>query len=475
MTLFAKRKPAPLLESLPRLCNLLALGHFTASVTLGLVFRFSPAARHTLNFSVLAIVVGSLMITLGLFANLSRHREIVSKICFSILLAEVFYLIFLTRDLSHPVVMVLPILFLIAVPVLGNWSPYYLAGISFLYLFSLSSLSLSSHLDWPDLVFLFFGFLIIARISNFMWTAVFQKETELEAALLELEKRAAQMESWVEELVRITSLTGVNHITLALPTTPPYESFAALAANLEHLQTKLGHYFGGLVVRDRLNNVALLASGLAHELNTPLTTLEFLIASRKDSLPANLFDGLSDEIKRMGLITREFLSLTGTNHPVETLDLNGVVRETISVLERMKTSPITIETALEAKGIPFQGTRNQMSQVMINIFRNAVDATAGKTPAVFRIETGVTAMGEGRLVLKDNGCGIEPDALSKIYDPFFTTKAPGKGTGLGLYIVREILEQHYASLTVKSAPNEGTQFEITFPRGNSTHKQKEAA
>lgn len=465
MTLHALRKTPPLIENLPRFCNLLALGHFTASVMLELVSRTS-AESPFLQFSILAIVVGVIMGILGLLTNLTRHWDVVAKFCFFLLFAEALSLLFIAKDLSHSIIMLLPILFLISVPILGSHSPYYLAALSSLYIVSLNFSGFVLHpLGWPDLSFRLLGFFIVANLSSFLWAEVFHKEKNLETALLALSNKDRQIENWVQKVVEATSLIDSSQMTLKFPKAPPYEAFTALGANLQHLQEKLGEYFRSLIVNDRLSSVGLLASGLAHELNTPLATLEFLIETKKEMLPADFKKGLEEEIRRMSGITRQFLSFASPNQKEEILDLNSVVKETLSHFKRLSPT-LGIEAKLDLKPVLIQGTKNQLGQVLINIFRNSMMATQETANAQFHLETKINTM-ESVLILEDNGCGIEPCALTKIYDPFFTTKPPGKGTGLGLYIVREILERHRASLSVESTPHKGTRFVIAFPRVTS--------
>jgi two-component system NtrC family sensor kinase len=112
---------------------------------------------------------------------------------------------------------------------------------------------------------------------------------------------------------------------------------------------------------------------------------------------------------------------------------------------------------------------NQLAQVFINFFQNSIDAIeqrlaeTGGEPG--RIDVIMEPAGEGwQVTLRDNGIGIPPENLPKIFDPFFTSKDVGKGMGLGLSITHQILEAHQAIIEVDSRPGKFTVFRIVFPK-----------
>ncbi len=115
------------------------------------------------------------------------------------------------------------------------------------------------------------------------------------------------------------------------------------------------------------------------------------------------------------------------------------------------------------------GNPNQLVQVFINFFQNSIDAIHQRLEAdggdPGRIDVAVEPDGEGWTVtIHDNGIGIPPENLSKIFDPFFTSKDVGKGMGLGLSITHQILQSHKARLEVDSRPGQFTRFQISFPK-----------
>ncbi len=118
-----------------------------------------------------------------------------------------------------------------------------------------------------------------------------------------------------------------------------------------------------------------------------------------------------------------------------------------------------VKIAIEGgESVFVRGNRSEMNQVILNLLRNAVDA--GATEITIR---NAVRQGQLRCEIQDNGSGIEPENLSRIFDPFFTTKEVGKGMGLGLSIVYNIIQNHQGNITVHSQPGQGTTFVITLP------------
>ena len=109
---------------------------------------------------------------------------------------------------------------------------------------------------------------------------------------------------------------------------------------------------------------------------------------------------------------------------------------------------------------PIVVDRRQLQEVLFNLVRNAGQAILPPGTVWVRARL---AEGQVRIEIEDTGSGIPPDKLEKIYDPFFTTKEPGKGTGLGLFIVRQIVERNKGRITVESPIGKGTTFFLDFP------------
>ena len=159
---------------------------------------------------------------------------------------------------------------------------------------------------------------------------------------------------------------------------------------------------------------------------------------------------------------------TGDFRPV---DLNSVVDETLSLAEiQLRKRQIEVQTELD-QDVPVVGDPIKLQQVLMNLLLNARDAMP-KGGSV-EIST-IRQNGNAILQVRDSGTGIDPEALDKVYDPFFTTKGIGKGTGLGLSVSYGIIQEHRGSITVDSEPGEGTVFRISLPAAAAADTQAAA-
>jgi len=147
---------------------------------------------------------------------------------------------------------------------------------------------------------------------------------------------------------------------------------------------------------------------------------------------------------------------------VTAFDINGLVRQiaSLSIPTAEEKRPKTIFRL--SPGIPPARTdSNMLEQVLLNIYNNAV-AAVGKSNGVIITETSFDGI-YVRILIKDNGAGIAPSDLLKIFNPFFTTKPAGKGTGLGLSICRQLIERLHGRIGVESEFGRYTKFTITIP------------
>jgi signal transduction histidine kinase len=153
---------------------------------------------------------------------------------------------------------------------------------------------------------------------------------------------------------------------------------------------------------------------------------------------------------------------TGDRAPV---DLNAVVRDVLELVGAgMAAGGVKVETALAPDAPPVPGDPSQLQQAFLNIVANALDAMPGG--GVLTVRSSVESRSTGPWVLiriGDTGPGIPAGHLKQIFEPFFTTKELGKGTGLGLFITRQIVLEHGGSLGVESEPDEGAVFCLAFP------------
>ncbi|HWP84202.1 MAG TPA: ATP-binding protein, partial [Terriglobia bacterium] len=222
-----------------------------------------------------------------------------------------------------------------------------------------------------------------------------------------------------------------------------------------------------LAQAEKLSSLGLLAAGVAHEVNTPLTVISTQAQMLAQQLPpgdqkAKVVEKIIRQTFRAAEIVNSLLNFSRTKGTaLGPVDLNKVIAETLLLLEHpFQAAQIVVETHLEP-GLPLvHGNADKLQQVFLNLFLNAKDAMP--QGGQLRITTW-TEQARVRIEVRDNGVGIAPEHLPRIYDPFFTTKGPGRGTGLGLAVSYGIVQEHSGKISAESRPGLGTRFELEFP------------
>jgi two-component system NtrC family sensor kinase len=223
---------------------------------------------------------------------------------------------------------------------------------------------------------------------------------------------------------------------------------------------------------EKLAAIGTLASGVAHELNSPLTgVLTFTTLLRKKtpdgSQDAEDLDLVIGETKRCASIIKRLLDFARAKVPVRGLfDLNQVVRDTVRFVERSASlERVEIGLQLEPTLPQIYGDADLIKQVVLNILVNAQQAISG--PGRIDVATRTLPSDGGahavQVTVRDTGCGIPARNLPHIFDPFFTTKEVGKGTGLGLSVSYGIIRSHGGSIEVDSTEGQGTTFRVIIP------------
>ncbi len=230
---------------------------------------------------------------------------------------------------------------------------------------------------------------------------------------------------------------------------------------------------------EKLSSVGLLAAGIAHEINNPLTgvlTFSHLVRASlpEGSAEAEDMDVIISETKRCAGIIGRLLDFAREKKPeIVRGDLNTVVRETIRFVEhQVGFRDIEFAIDLDPRLPENLMDPNQLKQVIMNLVVNARDAMSGRgrltvrsrlSPAPFLPGNGDRAVPAVELTFTDDGCGIPAENLPKIFDPFFTSKEPGKGVGLGLSVGYSIVKAHGGTIDVESEVGRGTTFRIVLP------------
>ncbi|MDQ3013829.1 MAG: PAS domain S-box protein, partial [Acidobacteriota bacterium] len=219
---------------------------------------------------------------------------------------------------------------------------------------------------------------------------------------------------------------------------------------------------------DKLSSIGLLAAGVAHEVNTPLTGIssysQMLMQQMPETDPRHqLLDKIYRQTSRASSIVNNLLNFSRVSDSrLVSVDLNHVLDDTIQLLEaQLRNSDIEVTRNYTATLPPATANAAKLQQVFMNLILNARDAM----PQGGRLEIATEADEDSILIrFRDTGSGIAAEHLTKIYDPFFTTKQIGKGTGLGLAVSYGIIRDHGGDILVESQQGEGTLFQITLPR-----------
>lgn len=231
-----------------------------------------------------------------------------------------------------------------------------------------------------------------------------------------------------------------------------------------------------MVTTERLASLGTLAAGVAHEINNPLAIInesagwlklilnkeEMAGMSRKQDFEKAL-NKIEIGVERAKRITSQLLGFAKKDDSVfAEVDLVELVEEAVHLVKREATNK---DIQIVREIAPATGTiwsdAYQFRQVLINLLTNAIHATA----AGGRITIILEALGDTvKLTVRDNGQGVPKENMKKIFEPFFSTKPPGEGTGLGLFVTRGIVEKLCGTIEVESRLGDGTSFYVNLPR-----------
>ena len=225
--------------------------------------------------------------------------------------------------------------------------------------------------------------------------------------------------------------------------------------------------------REKLSSIGLLAAGVAHEVNTPLTGVssytQMLLSMLPETDPKHaLLQKVRRQADRASDIVNNLLNFSRTGGATEftELSINQILDDTLQLLEpQLRRSQIEIVRHYEPDVGRAYGNAVKLQQIFTNLILNARDAI----PEGGRITLSTASTDDETLVVEvaDTGIGIAPENVAKIYDPFYTTKGVGRGTGLGLAVSYGIVQEHSGHIAVESTPGKGTTFRITLPTVNA--------
>ncbi len=226
---------------------------------------------------------------------------------------------------------------------------------------------------------------------------------------------------------------------------------------------------------EKLSSIGLLAAGVAHEVNTPLTGVssytQMLLGMIPETDPKHaLLKKVQKQTERASNIAGNLLNFSraGSSTDFAEVDINKLLDDTLQLLEpQMRTSNIEVIKNYAETPPRINGNAGKLQQVFTNLIINARDSIIGGGTITLSTDSDGD---EVSVKVADTGSGIDPENLSKIYDPFFTTKGVGSGTGLGLAVSYGIVQEHAGNIEVQSEPNVGTTFNLRFSAAQKPQK-----
>lgn len=219
---------------------------------------------------------------------------------------------------------------------------------------------------------------------------------------------------------------------------------------------------------ERIAELGTLASGMAHEIGTPMNVIlgraEYLLGRVKEEPIQKGLQTIITQVERITKVMNQLLAFARRRSPERLpLALREVVEQSLEMFEqRFGNARIEVKLDTDDRCPNILADPDQLSQVLINLIMNAIHAM----PEGGTLRIGIASDDDRvKLTVADSGHGMPTDVLKKVFEPFFTTKEFGKGTGLGLTVVKGILEEHGGSIAVESQEGKGTTFTILLPTG----------
>lgn len=298
------------------------------------------------------------------------------------------------------------------------------------------------------------------------------------AVLLILFTLIQRITSSLEQLVsQIDKIDFVSDIDISLPAQNDevgflFTRFGRMVERLEGSKKEVERAQQQVYQAEKLASIGRLASGVAHQVNNPLNGIKSCIYAMQqqpsDIAQTQMYLGLITE----GILTIEsvvkkllgFARQEATSDAV--IDINTPISQVAQLFDlRLKEKNISVSLSLGESPCYARIDSHLFQEVIMNLLLNSYDAV--ESGGRIDISTGTHENGSTFMSIRDTGCGIDEGDVKKIFDPFFSTKPEGTGTGLGLSVCLGIIESHNGTICVNSTPGKETLFTITLPKASA--------
>jgi signal transduction histidine kinase len=225
-----------------------------------------------------------------------------------------------------------------------------------------------------------------------------------------------------------------------------------------------------LVYNQKMAELGMISAGVVHELNAPLSVITSAsqMILREEGVPEfvrEMVARINTEAQRLSQLTRGLLSFSSHDSLATEADVNLTMEFVLNFLSFEAASRGVTLIKTPGHHLPVvKADGNVLKQILLNIIMNALQAMEENGGSLM-VESSTPNDKEVCIVISDTGPGIPPETLAQIFEPYFTTKKPGEGTGLGLFVTRTLVEKLGGNITASSTLGEGTTFSVTMPAG----------
>jgi len=251
------------------------------------------------------------------------------------------------------------------------------------------------------------------------------------------------------------------------------DSFNSMATELDGREKSLKQTQAALVQSEKMSAFGQLGAGIAHEVKNPLAGILGLtqLSLRRLDPDTPVYRNLQlveKETKRCQMIMENLLRFARKEEVAyDAVRIEQVIADTAAIVEhQLNINQVTLKTEVTPELPVVEGNANQLQQVLMNLTINAQQAMKG-VPGLVAIRADLDSQRRLRIRVEDNGPGMPAAIRAKVFEPFFSTKPSGEGTGLGLSVSYGIIHEHKGEISVDSSPDRGTIFTILLPTRES--------